>query len=111
MARKRFRGSDRYGARVMGSYLNLSRRLVRWLKNIQMARTALRMRYVRLFHAYQVLMGNCSHDALIDAMQMLLNGWSRSDEGDETQPYYALLREAIAELEQGIAACMQVQVL
>ena len=101
MARKR--GRDRYGARLSLSYLNLSRRLVRWMKNIQLPVTALRMRYVRLVHAFHVLGGSCSHDALIDAMQTLLNGWTRSDEGDESQPYYALLREAIVELEHGIA--------
>ena len=49
-----------YSASGMASYINVSRRLVRWMKQIQLPRTALRMRYVRLIHAYHVLDGSCS---------------------------------------------------
>jgi hypothetical protein len=33
----------------------MSRRLVRWMKQIRLPRTALRLRHVRSFHALQVL--------------------------------------------------------
>jgi hypothetical protein len=61
------------------SYLNLSRRLLRWMKLIRLPRTHLRMRYVRLVHAYHVLDGSCSHISLIDAMATLLVGWIAVD--------------------------------
>jgi hypothetical protein len=82
------------------SYLNLSRRLVRWMKQIQLPRSAIRMRYVRLVHAYHVLDGSCSHNALIYAMQTLLAGYVSVDEGDHSAQYYRLLREAIQELQE-----------
>ncbi len=43
------------------SYLNVSRCLVRWMKQVRLPRTRLRMRCVRLVHAYHVLAGTCSH--------------------------------------------------
>ena len=64
------------------SYLNLSRRLVRWMKQIQLPRSAIRMRYVRLLHAYHVMGGSCDHDAVITGMQTLLAGYVSVDEGD-----------------------------
>ena len=64
------------------SYLNLSRRLVRWMKQIQLPRSPIRMRYVRLLHAYHVMDGSCDHDAVITGMQTLLAGYVSVDEGD-----------------------------
>ena len=75
------------------SYLNLSRRLLRWMKQIHLPRTHLRMRYVRLVHAYHVLDGSCSHISLIDAMATLLVGWVAVDEGDNLSSYCVRLRE------------------
>jgi len=84
----------------MASYLNLSRRLVRWMQQIQLPLSAIRMRYVRLFHAYHVMEGSCDNDAVITGMQTLLAGYVSVDEGDETTQYYQLLREAIQELQE-----------
>jgi len=88
-----------YSASGMASYINVSRRLVRWMKQIQLPRTALRMRYVRLIHAYHVLDGSCSHNALIDAMCTLLAGWVSVDEGDADSSYCRHLREVVAYLQ------------
>ena len=66
------------------SYLNLSRRLVRWMKQIQLPRSPIRMRYVRLLHAYHVMDGSCDHDAVITGMQTLLAGYVSVDEGART---------------------------
>ena len=88
----------------MPSYLNLSKLLVRWMKQIHLPRTEMRMQYVQMFHALHVLTGHCSHDILIEGMQTLLQGWVRSDEGDEglragVDCYHARLRAAIAEVQ------------
>ena len=39
----------------MVGYLNLSRLLLRWMEQIHLPRSAIRMRYVHLVHAYHVL--------------------------------------------------------
>ena len=51
----------------MASYINMSRRLVRWMNRIRLPLTALRMRYVRLIHAYHVLDESCKWQ--------VMNGW------------------------------------
>lgn len=84
------------------SYINLSRRLVRWMKQIRLPRTALRMCYVRMIHAYHVLDGSCSHEALVDAMGTLLAGLVWVDEGDDNSSYCRHLHEVIADLKQQI---------
>jgi hypothetical protein len=88
------------------SYLNVSRRLVRWMKRIHLPRTRLRMRYVRLVHAFHVLDGSCSHLSVIDAMQTLLVGWVAVDEGDGHSTNCIILREACTELQAAIARIM-----
>ena len=82
------------------SYLNLSRRLVRWMKQIQLPRSPIRMRYVRLLHAYHVMDGSCDHDAVITGMQTLLAGYVSVDEGDYSTQYYRMLGEAVQELRE-----------
>ena len=82
------------------SYLNLSRRLVRWMKQIHLPRSEIRMRYVRLVHAYHVLDGSCSHNSLMHAMQTLLAGYVSVDEGDHSTQYYQVLGEAVQELQE-----------
>jgi hypothetical protein len=57
------------------------------MKQIHLPRTHLRMRYVRLVHAYHVLDGSCSHISLIDAMATLLVGWVAVDEGENRSSY------------------------
>ena len=89
------------------SYLNLSRRLLRWMKLIRLPRTHLRMRYVRLVHAYHVLDGSCSHISLIDAMATLLVGWVAVDEGNNLSPYCVRLREECEQLQAAIAQISQ----
>ena len=84
------------------SYLNLSRRLVRWMKQIHLPRTNLRMRYVRLVHAFHVLDGSCSHINLINAMETLLAGWVAVDEGDGLSEYSIRLLAQCQELQQAI---------
>ena len=55
------RSSQHLFSRIgLPSYINLSRRLVRWMKQIHLPRTNLRMRYVRLVHALNGSM--CSTD-------------------------------------------------
>jgi hypothetical protein len=45
------RSAALYAMRLSGgSYLNMSRRLVRWMKRVHLPITPLRMRYVRLVH-------------------------------------------------------------
>ena len=88
----------------MQSYLNLSKLLVRWMKQIHLPRTEMRMQYVQMFHALHVLTGDCSHDILIEGMQTLLQGWVRSDEDDAmlrpgVDCYHDRLRTAIAEVQ------------
>jgi hypothetical protein len=85
---------------AMVSYINISRRLVRWMRQIGLPRTAMRMRYVRAVHAYHLLDGSCSRSSLIYAMQTLLAGYVSVDEGDHYAQYYRLLREAIQELQE-----------
>jgi hypothetical protein len=68
-------------------YLNLSRRLVRWMEQIHLPRTHLRMRYVRLVHAFHVLDGSCWHVNLINAIQRMLVGWVAVDEGENRSSY------------------------
>ena len=89
------------------SYLNLSRRLLRWMKQIHLPRTHLRMRYVRLVHAYHVLDGSCSHISLIDAMATLLVGWVAVDEGDNLSSYCVRLREECEALQAAIVQISQ----
>jgi hypothetical protein len=83
------------------SYINLSRRLVRWMKQIRLPRTALRMRYISAIHAYHVLDGSCSHLALINAMQTLLAGYNAVDEGQYAQ-YHVDLGEALRRTQMDI---------
>ena len=88
----------------MQSYLNLSKHLVRWMKQIHLPRTEMRMQYVQTFHALHVLTGDCSHDILIEGMQTLLQGWVRSDEDDAmlrpgVDCYHDRLGMAIAEVQ------------
>ena len=70
-------------------YLNLSGRLVRWMEQIQLPRSEIRMRYVRLLHAYHVMDGSCDYDAVITGMQTLLAGYVSVDEGDHSTQYCA----------------------
>ena len=86
---------------AMVSYINISRRLVRWMRQIGLPRTAMRMRYVRAVHAYHLLDGSCSRSSLIYAMQTLLAGWTWVMEGDDPR-YDQHLREAVARQEQMI---------
>ena len=83
----------------MVGYLNLSRLLLRWMEQIHLPRSAIRMRYVHLVHAYHVLDRSCTHDALMHAMQTLLLGYVSVDEGDHSAQYYRWLRRAIRELQ------------
>jgi len=85
------------------SYLNMSRRLVRWMKEVQLPRTHLRMRYVRLVHAHHVLESSCSHVNLISAMQVLLAGWVHDEEDHENSGYNVHLRGQIAHVKGLIA--------
>jgi len=82
------------------SDLNLSRRLVRWMEQIQLPRSEIRMRYVRLLHAYHVMDGSCDYDAVITGMQTLLAGYVSVDEGDHSTQYYQVLGEAVQELQE-----------
>ena len=97
--------------RTMHSYLYLSRRLVRWMKQIHMPCTALRLRYVRMVHAKHVLMGSCTHDNLIYAMQTLLEGWARSEEErprpEDPGSYEFNLLVAVSEVQECLAALAQ----
>jgi hypothetical protein len=68
------------------------------MNRIRLPLTALRMRYVRLIHAYHVLDESCTHEALIDAMSTLLAGWVSVDEGDDNSTYCAHLSEVVADL-------------
>ena len=88
-------------------YLNVSRRLVRWMQLIHLPRTRLRMRYVRLAHAFHVIDGSCSHMYVIHAMQTLLAGWLAVDEGDNFSSYCLQLREECAELQAAIVRILQ----
>jgi hypothetical protein len=99
----RERARDRGLFRTTPSYINLSRRLVRWMKQIRLPRTALRMRYIRAIHAYHVLDGSCSHLALINAMQALLAGYNAVDEGQYGQ-YHVHLAEALFETQRDIVS-------
>jgi hypothetical protein len=87
----------------MPTYINLSRRLVRWMKSIGLAVTPLRLRYVRKFHALHVLMGRCSHDCLIEGMQTLIANWVRTDEDEHVRAgvdsYQGRLTAAIADVQ------------
>ena len=65
-------------------YLNVSRRLVRWMQLIHLPRT---------------IDGSCSHMYVIHAMQTLLAGWLAVDEGDNFSSYCLQLREECAELQ------------
>jgi hypothetical protein len=85
------------------SYINLSRRLVRWMKQIRLPRTALRMRYIRAIHAYHVLDGSCSHLALIHAMQTLLAGYNAEHEGQYAQ-YHVDLGMALTRTQMDIVS-------
>ena len=60
--------------------INLSLRLVCWMDEIRMPRTALRIRYVRLVHVFHLLDESCNFRALRDAMYTLLARW----EGDSS---------------------------
>lgn len=55
------------------SRINLSRRLICWMDDIRMPRTALRMRYVRLVHILSLLHDTCNFVSLSDAMYTLLD--------------------------------------
>ena len=57
------------------SRINLSRRLISWMDEIRMPRTALRKRYVRLVHVFHLLDDSCNFRALSDAMYTLLARW------------------------------------
>ena len=59
----------------MVSYLNISRRLVRWMRRTRLPRTLLRMHYVRLLHCVCCMTGDCSRSNVMRGMQSLLNGW------------------------------------
>ena len=91
----------------MHSYLNMSRRLVRWMKHIHMPCTRLRLRYIRMVHAKHVLMGSCTHDNLIYAMQTLLAGWARTEEErprpDVPDSYEGILLSMVAEVREYLA--------
>jgi hypothetical protein len=95
------RSAALYAMRLSGgSYLNMSRRLVRWMKRVHLPITPLRMRYVRLVHVYHILDNqSCSHHAMLDAKDTLLAGYVIEDEGDDRSSYCVLLCEAIAELQ------------
>jgi len=98
MARERDHRYFRFGGRVLrckAGSINMSRRLVHWMNWIQLPRTALRMRYVRLVHAFHVLDGSCTHHNLIFAMQTLLTGWV----GIESTQGNQRLCEAISEFQ------------
>ena len=77
------------------------------MKLIRLPRTHLRMRYVRLVHAYHVLDGSCSHISLIDAMATLLVGWVAVDEANDLSPYCVRLREECEQLQAAIAQISQ----
>ena len=104
-ARAAMLASDRARAAMPTSvsYLNMSRRLVRWMKQVHLPRTPLRMRYVRLVHAHHVLESSCSHVNLISAMQVLLAGWVHEQEGVEHSSYCQHLWGAIAHVKTLIA--------
>jgi hypothetical protein len=72
------------------------------MKQIHLPRTNLRMRYVRLVHAFHVLDGSCSHVNLINAMETLLAGWVAVDEGDRLSEYSTRLRAECHELQEAI---------
>lgn len=81
------------------AYVNIQLELNRWMKRIRLPRTVLRKRYAQLVHAYHVLDGSCNHNALIYAMQTLLDsGWNSADDSDPTCQYSICLRDAIADL-------------
>ena len=82
------------------SRINLSRRLIRWMDEICMPRTALRMHYVKLVHIYH----SCNFIALSDAMYTLLTGLVWVDEGDHSSSYCSHLHEACSML-NGIIRC------
>jgi hypothetical protein len=97
------RSSHQLFSRIgLPSYLNISRRLLRWMKQIHLPRTNLRMRYVRLVHAFHVLDGSCSHVNLINAMETLIAGWVAVDEGDRLSEYSIRLRAQCQELQEAI---------
>ena len=86
--------------------INLSRRLVCWMDEIRMPRTALRIRYVRLVHVFHLLDDSCNFRALSDAMYTLLARW----EGDSSSSYcqYCLhLREVCRQLIVNILRFLQ----
>lgn len=99
----RERARDRALFRATPSLINLSRRLVRWMKQIRLPCTALRMRYIRAIHAYHVLDGSCSHLALINAMQTLLAGYNAVDEGQFAQ-YHVNLGMALFQTQRDIVS-------
>jgi hypothetical protein len=76
------------------SRINLSRRLICWMDEICMPRTAPRMRYVKLVHIYHLLDDSCNFIALSDAMYTLLAELVWVDEGDHSNSYCSHLREA-----------------
>ncbi len=87
--------------------INLSRRLICWMDEIRMPRTALRMRYVKLVHIYHLSDDSCNFVALSDAMYTLLAGWVWVDEGDHSSSYSSYcrhLREVCTEL-SGMIRC------
>ena len=102
MPPRRPRNSGLFSRIGLPSYLNVSRRLVRWMKQIHLPRTHLRMRYVRLVHAFHVLDGSCSHVNLINAMETLIAGWVAVDEGDRLSEYSIRLRAQCQELQEAI---------
>jgi hypothetical protein len=64
---------------------------------MKLPRSEIRMRYVRLVHAFHVLDGSCSHNALMHAMQTLLAGYVPVDEGDHSTQYYQVFGVAVQE--------------
>ena len=102
MPPRRPRNSGLFSRIGLPSYLNVSRRLVRWMKQIHLPRTNLRMRYVRLVHAFHVLHGSCSHMNLINAMETMLTGWVAVDEGDALSSYSIRLLAECQELQDAI---------
>ena len=69
--------------------LNVSRRLRRMLKAAGLpsvgAAHELRMRFVDMTHAMLILHGQCTHHAIVRAMQQLLEGWAATEE-EHAQP-------------------------
>jgi len=56
-------------------YLNITRRLERWMKQTKLPRTPLRKRYVRALHCICLMTEDCSRRHVLLGMQKLMDGF------------------------------------